>query len=58
MESSEHYVGESQQFPDYVLTDYKTVGKRLSDAGMNLIFTGHFHANDIVLKGLWHLEAL
>ena len=34
----------------YVLTDYKTAGKRLSDAGMNLIFTGHFHANDIVLK--------
>jgi hypothetical protein len=46
----EHYVGQSQQFPDFLLTDYKTVGKRLSDAGMNLIFTGHFHANDIVLK--------
>jgi 3',5'-cyclic AMP phosphodiesterase CpdA len=46
----EHYVGQSQQFPEYVLTNYATVGKRLSDAGMNLIFTGHFHANDIVLK--------
>ena len=46
----EHYIGQAQQFPDYVLTDYTTVGKRLSDAGMNLVFTGHFHANDIAFK--------
>jgi len=46
----EHYVGQSQQFPEYLLDDYTTVGKRLSDAGMGLIFTGHFHANDVALK--------
>jgi hypothetical protein len=46
----EHYVGQSQQFPEYLLDNYTTVGKRLSDAGMNMIFTGHFHANDIALK--------
>jgi len=46
----EHFVGQSQQFPEYLLNDYTTVGKRLADAGLNLVFTGHFHANDISLK--------
>jgi len=32
------------------MDNYTTVGKSLSDAGMHMIFTGHFHANDIALK--------
>ncbi len=46
----EHYTGQSIQFPEYVLTDWQTVSKTLADAGLNVVFTGHFHANDIALK--------
>ncbi len=46
----EHYTGQTVLFPDYVLTNYATVSKALSDNGLNVMFTGHFHANDITLK--------
>lgn len=43
----EHYAGQTSLFPEYVLNNYKQVSKILSDSGLNVIFTGHFHANDI-----------
>jgi 3',5'-cyclic AMP phosphodiesterase CpdA len=43
----EHFQGMATVFKDYVLTDYATVGKALAGAGLKLIFTGHFHANDV-----------
>jgi 3',5'-cyclic AMP phosphodiesterase CpdA len=43
----EHFQGMATFFPDYVLADYQSVGNALADAGLNLIFTGHFHANDV-----------
>nr|WP_320133069.1 metallophosphoesterase [uncultured Holophaga sp.] len=43
----EHYSGQATLFPEYLITDYATVGKTLADAGLKVIFTGHFHANDI-----------
>jgi 3',5'-cyclic AMP phosphodiesterase CpdA len=43
----EHFTGQSALFSEYVLTDYASVGKQLSDNGLNVMFTGHFHANDI-----------
>lgn len=46
----EHFTGQSVAFPDYVLDNFATVGKSLSDAGLNLMFTGHFHANDVAMK--------
>lgn len=46
----EHFTGESVIFPDFVLTNWQTVSQTLSNAGLNIIFTGHFHANDITLK--------
>ncbi len=33
-------------FPEYLLENYETVAAKLADAGMNLVFTGHFHAQD------------
>jgi DNA-binding beta-propeller fold protein YncE len=48
----EHFAGQAQQFPEYVLTDHEAVGQRLAQAGLQLVFTGHFHANDAVSRDL------
>jgi 3',5'-cyclic AMP phosphodiesterase CpdA len=53
----EHFLGESQLFSEYLLTGYPAAGKALADAGLRLVFTGHFHANDVVVAsyGTSHL---
>ena len=33
-------------FKDFVLDDWKARGTALADAGMKLVFTGHYHMND------------
>lgn len=33
-------------FSEYLVKDYETVANTLADAGMNLVFTGHFHSQD------------
>lgn len=43
----EHYAGQSQIDPGYVIDDWKNVVNTLMDAGLKIIFTGHYHANDI-----------
>jgi hypothetical protein len=43
----EHYAGQSQLDPGYVIDDYVNVANALADAGLKIIFTGHYHANDI-----------
>ncbi|MBP1737691.1 MAG: hypothetical protein H6Q60_1572 [Oscillospiraceae bacterium] len=46
----EHWAGQSKLQPDYLLSDYKHVGKLLSSYGVRLAFTGHYHAQDITLE--------
>jgi hypothetical protein len=46
----EHFPGQSSLFPEYVVKDWSTLSKSLSDAGLSVVFTGHFHANDVVYK--------
>ena len=43
----EHYTGQSQLDPGYVIDDYVNVANTLMDAGLKIIFTGHYHASDI-----------
>jgi hypothetical protein len=43
----EHYKGQSQLDPGYVIDDWQNVVNTLMDAGLTIIFTGHYHANDI-----------
>jgi hypothetical protein len=45
----EHFLGESQLFAEYLLTDYPAAGKALADAGLRIVFTGHYHSNDVVV---------
>jgi len=43
----EHYTGQSELDPGYVIDDWQNVTNTLMDAGLKIIFTGHYHANDI-----------
>ncbi|WP_419660786.1 choice-of-anchor I family protein [Desulfosarcina variabilis] len=44
---TEHYTGQSTAFADYVIDDWQTVSATLANAGLQMVFTGHYHANDI-----------
>nr|WP_319395633.1 choice-of-anchor I family protein [uncultured Desulfobacter sp.] len=44
---TEHYTGQATAFADYVIDDYETVSATLAAAGLKIVFTGHYHANDI-----------
>jgi len=46
--ATEHFTGQSQFFGDYVIDDFANVSTQLADAGLKIVFTGHFHAQDIV----------
>jgi len=47
----EHYAGQSVLDPDYVTDNWEANADTLRAWGMNIIFTGHYHANDIALRG-------
>lgn len=46
----EHMPYQSAFFPDYLIEDWKNQADILADAGLEIIFTGHFHSNDITLS--------
>ncbi len=46
----EHFKGQKKGYPQYVLQNNLQLLKILSKYNVNLIFTGHFHANDISRK--------
>ena len=43
----EHFAGQSTMFPEYLISDWKNISTILADSGLNVVFTGHFHAQDI-----------
>ena len=47
----EHYIGEQQLDYGYVTDNYLTDGPRLLAKGLKVMFTGHYHANDIAMLG-------
>ena len=47
----EHYMGEQQLDYGYVTDNYLEDGPRLLAAGLKVMFTGHYHANDIAMIG-------
>ena len=47
---TEHYTGQSVSFPEYVVLGWDTISKNFAKAGLKMMFTGHFHANDITKK--------
>ncbi|NCD13712.1 MAG: metallophosphoesterase [Bacteroidia bacterium] len=45
----EHMPYQSTFFPDYLVEEWEQHAEALADAGMPIIFTGHFHSNDVTL---------
>jgi 2',3'-cyclic-nucleotide 2'-phosphodiesterase (5'-nucleotidase family)/3',5'-cyclic AMP phosphodiesterase CpdA len=45
---AEHYAGQKLLFPDYVLDDYQAVAAAFASYGMRVVFTGHYHAQDVI----------
>lgn len=43
----EHYTNQSQLDPGYVIDDWQNVSETLMNAGLRVVFTGHYHATDI-----------
>ena len=52
----EHFIGESVIFPDYLVDDWGAKADELIQAGLKVIFTGHFHANDATMRTLGNLS--
>ena len=43
----EHFAKQASIFPEFLIDDRDTIGGLLSNGGVGVVFTGHFHANDI-----------
>ena len=46
----EHYTGQKAFFPDYVVDNFQSVDSLFVRNGMNWVFTGHYHSQDIVME--------
>jgi 3',5'-cyclic AMP phosphodiesterase CpdA len=46
----EHYAGQTQLDPGYVTDNWEAEADEFMNAGMSVIFTGHYHANDITKR--------
>lgn len=45
-----HFSMEKELFGEYVIDDWENISSEFADLGMKAVFTGHFHAQDIVEK--------
>jgi Calcineurin-like phosphoesterase len=43
----EHFPGQKKQFPEYVVADNDAFSRMLADYGVRVVFTGHFHSQNI-----------
>jgi len=46
----EHYKGQEKYYGEYLVDDYNEIGKLLAMNGVKLVFTGHYHAQDLAMK--------
>jgi 3',5'-cyclic AMP phosphodiesterase CpdA len=46
----EHYKGQEKFYGEYIVNDYKKISRRLAENGIKVVFTGHYHAQDITMK--------
>lgn len=47
---TEHYTMQSVLFSDYVVKDWPIVSQAFANAGLNVVFTGHYHASDATIR--------
>ena len=43
---NQHFFGEDQLFPDYLVDNWPTVSMQLASTGLQVVFTGHYHSQD------------
>lgn len=46
----EHYQGQSLMFPEYLIENWENKSTELAGLGLKVVFSGHFHAQDVVKK--------
>lgn len=46
----EHYTGQEKSYGAFLVDDWPMIGERFAAAGMRVVFTGHFHSQDIVKR--------
>ena len=45
----EHFPGMKAVFTDFIIDDYELIRTKFMESGVNLVFTGHHHAQDIAV---------
>ncbi|MCS7337111.1 MAG: metallophosphoesterase [Verrucomicrobiae bacterium] len=43
---NQHFIGQNEQFADYLVDNWPAVSAQLARAGLKVIFTGHYHSQD------------
>ncbi len=53
----EHFTGQSKVNPgkEYVIEDWQTISESFAKSGLHIVFTGHYHAQDIT-SGAWETD--
>jgi len=46
----EHYKGQEKNYGEYIVDDFEDVGRLFAGYNVRLVFTGHYHAQDITVK--------
>ncbi len=46
---AEHYKGQEKYFGEYIIDNYVEVSRLFSAYGVRMVFTGHYHAQDITM---------
>lgn len=46
----EHYRGQQKYYSDYLVEGWQDLARQLAHAGLGVVFTGHYHAQDIVVQ--------
>ena len=46
----EHLPYQSTFFPQYLVEEWESMADKLANAGLTVVFTGHFHANDVTRR--------
>ncbi len=46
----EHYQKQNRFFGEYVVDNHRRVSKQFAALGINVVFTGHYHSQDITMK--------
>jgi predicted phosphodiesterase len=46
----QHFTNQKMLFTEYVIDDWDNISTQLTDLGLKIVFTGHFHAQDMFKK--------